>query len=105
MFSCNVVNNGLVPGLPDWSAVEIPGVATARGIRPISVPDLGKPLTAILARRLTSVDLAVEAALNGDRDLVIEAMIADGAVFDADTAAALTDDLIAAQAQHLPRFA
>ncbi len=105
MFSCNVVNRGLVPGLPDWSAVEIPGVATARGIRPIAVPDLGKPLTAILARRLTSVDLAVEAALNGDRDLVIEAMIADGAVFDVRTAAALTDDLLAAQAEHLPRFA
>lgn len=104
MFSCNVVNKGLVPGLPDWSAVEIPGVATARGIRPIAVPDLGKPLTAILSRRLSSVDLAVEAALSGDRGLVIEAMIADGAVFDADKAAALVDDLIAAQAQHLPRF-
>lgn len=104
MFSCNVINNGLVPGLPAWSAVEIPGVATARGIRPLAVPDLGKPLTAILARRLSSVDLAVEAALTGDRNLVIEAMLADGAVFDSDSAAALTDDLLAAQAQHLPRF-
>lgn len=104
MFSCNVVNHGLVPGLPDWSAVEIPGVATGRGIRPVRVPDLGKPLTAILARRLSSVDIAVEAALTGDRDLVVEAMIADGAVFDADAASALTDDLLAAQAQHLPRF-
>ena len=53
MFSCNVVNNGLVPGLPDWSAVEIPGVATgARHPAASAVPDLGKPLTAILARRL-----------------------------------------------------
>ncbi|KQO97006.1 family 4 glycosyl hydrolase [Leifsonia sp. Leaf264] len=105
MFSCNVVNNGLVPGLPDWSAVEIPGVATARGIRPVAVPDLGKPLTAVLARRLSSVDIAVDAALHGDRDLVVEAMIADGAIVDVDAAAALTDDLLAAQAQHLPRFA
>ncbi|MBO1739183.1 hypothetical protein [Leifsonia sp. TF02-11] len=105
MFSCNVVNRGLVPGLPDWSAVEIPGVATARGIRPIEVPDLGKPLTAILARRLSSVDIAVEAALTGDRDLVVEAMIADGAVVDVDRAAALTDDLLAEQARFLPRFA
>ena len=32
-------------------------------------------------------------------------MIADGAIFDADRAATLADDLIAAQAQHLPRFA
>jgi len=105
MFSCNVINNGLVPGLPDGAAVEIPGVATARGIRPIEVPDLGAPLTAVLARRLSSVAIAVEAALTGDRGLVVEAMIADGAVTDADAAAALTDDLIAAQAQHLPRFA
>ncbi|MDN4599371.1 hypothetical protein ACF1AJ_19110 [Leifsonia sp. NPDC014704] len=105
MFSCNVVNRGLVPGLPDWSAVEIPGVATARGVRPVLVPDLGKPLTAILSRRLSSVDIAVEAALTGDRDLVVEAMIADGAVLDADRAAALTDDLLAEQARFLSRFA
>lgn len=104
-FSCNVVNHGLVPGLPDRSAVEIPGIATARGIRPQRVPDLGRPLTAILARRLSSVDIAVEAALTGNRDLVVEAMIADGAVTDAARAAALTDDLLAAQAQHLPTFA
>ena len=104
MFSCNVVNKGLVPGLPDWSAVEIPGVATGRGIRPLSVPDLGKPLTAILARRLSSVDIAVEAALRGDRDLVFEAMLADGAVSRSDVAATLTAELLTAQAEYLPRF-
>ncbi|MDO7883020.1 hypothetical protein [Antiquaquibacter soli] len=104
MFSCNVINNGLVPGLPDGAAVEIPGVATARGIRPISVPDLSAPLTAILQRRLASVGIAVEAAMTGDRDLVVEAMLADGAVFDPDAAAALTDDLIAEQLRFLPQF-
>lgn len=104
-FSCNVINHALVPGLPDWSAVEVPGIATARGIRPQRVPDLGRPLTAILARRLSSVDIAVQAALTGDRDLAVEAIIADGAVTDADRAAALADDLLSAQARHLPRFA
>lgn len=105
IFSCNVPNRGLVPGLPDDAAVEIPGVATARGIRPLAVPDLSLPLTAILARRLSSVYLALAAALQGSRDLTIEAMIADGAVTDPDAAAALTDDLIAAQARYLPAFA
>ncbi len=105
MFSCNVLNRGCVPGLPDDAALEIPGVATGRGIRPISVPDLGVPLTAILNGRLTSVYLAVEAAMTGDRDLVVEAMLADGAVSDPDAAADLTDALIAAQQQHLPQFA
>jgi alpha-galactosidase len=104
-FSCNVVNNGTVPGLPADSAPEVPGIATVRGIRPMAVPDLGGPLTAILNRRLSSVYLAVEAAMTGDRDLVVEAMIADGGVTDSDAAAALTDDLLAAQAEHLPAFA
>lgn len=104
MFSCNVLNHGAVPGLPDDAALEIPGVATARGIRPVSVPDLGAPLTAILNRRLSSVYLSVEAAMTGNRDLVVEAMIADGAVTDPDRAATLTDALIAAQRQHLPLF-
>ncbi|MFI5856810.1 hypothetical protein [Streptomyces parvulus] len=105
MFSVNVPNRGSVPELPDEAALEIPAVATARGLRPVSVPDLSAPLTAILARRLTSVELATEAAMTGDRDLVVEAMIADGAVTDPDAAAALTDALLAAQRAHLPQFA
>jgi alpha-galactosidase len=104
MFSCNVLNQGSVPQLPDDAALEIPGVATARGIRSISVPDLPAPITAILSRRLSSVYLAMEAAMTGSRDLAVEAMIADGAVTDPSDAARLTDALIAAQAQHLPRF-
>jgi alpha-galactosidase len=79
-------------------------VATARGLRPVSVPDLSAPLTAVLARRLTPVDLAVEAAMTGSRDLVVEAVLADGAVTEPDAAAALTDALIAAQKRFLPRF-
>ncbi len=105
MFSCNVLNRGSVPGLPDDAALEIPGVATARGIRPVAVPDLPTPLRAILSRRLSSVYLAIEAAMSGDRDLVVEAMIADGAVTDPDAAAALTDALLDAQRPYLPRFA
>jgi alpha-galactosidase len=105
MFSVNVINRGLVPGLPDDACVEIPGVATGRGLRPVAVPDLSAPLTAILNRRLASVVLALEAAMTGDRDLVVEAMLADGAVTDPGRAAKLTADLIEAQAAHLPRFA
>ncbi|WP_084963918.1 hypothetical protein [Thermoactinospora rubra] len=105
MFSVNVPNRGAVPGLPDDAALEIPGVATARGLRPVQVPDLSAPLTSILARRLASVYLAVEAAMTGSRDLAVEAVIADGAVTDPAAAAALTDALIAAHKRFLPNFA
>ncbi|GIH28470.1 alpha-galactosidase [Acrocarpospora phusangensis] len=104
MFSVNVPNNGAVPGLPGDAALEIPGVATARGLRPIAVPDLPAPLTAILARRLTSVYLAIEAAMTGSRDLAIEAVIADGAVTDPTAATKLTDALLTEQKRFLPAF-
>ncbi|GAA2697205.1 family 4 glycosyl hydrolase [Nonomuraea recticatena] len=105
MFSVNVPNHGAVPGLPSDAALEIPGVATARGLRPVSVPDLSAPLTSILARRLTSVSLAVEAAMTGSRDLAVEAVIADGALTHPDAAARLMDALIAEQKRFLPHFA
>lgn len=104
MFSVNVPNRGSVPGLPDGAALEIPGVATARGLRSISVPDLSTPLTALLNHRLTSVSLAIEAAMTGNRDLVVEAILSDGAVTDPAKAQLLTIDLLAAQAEHLPAF-
>lgn len=105
MFSVNVLNTGAVPGLPDDAALEVPGVATARGLRSLRVPDLGGPLTAVLTRRLVPVELATEAAMTGDRSLVVEAMLADGAVTDRGHARDLTDALIEAQAAHLPAFA
>ena len=105
MFSVNVLNRGAVPGLPDDAALEVPGVATAAGLRAIQVPDLSGPLKAILAQRLVPVYLAVEAAMTGDRGLVVEAMLADGAISDPTHARTLADALLAAQAPHLPAFA
>jgi alpha-galactosidase len=105
MFSVNMLNRGSVPGLPADAALEIPGVATARGLRQLHVPDLSRPLTAILARRLASVELAIDAALTGSVDMTVEAVLADGAVHDPDAARALVVDLVDAQRKHLPAFA
>jgi alpha-galactosidase len=103
--SVNVPNRGHVPNLPARAVLELPAVATARGMRPMAVPDFPDVLAAIVERRLASVELAVAAALSGDRDLVVEALLADGAVTDPDRAAALSAALIDAQAEHLPLFA
>lgn len=103
--SVNVPNTGYVPNLPQGAVLEIPGVATARGLRPVGVPDFPDTLAAIVDRRLASVTLTIEASLRGDRDLVVEALLADGAVHDPDTAADLANSYIATQSQYLPWFA
>ena len=104
-FNVNVPNDGLVPNLPDDAVLEIPSMATACGLRAVSVPDFPDTLAAIIKRRLASVTLTIEAAMNADRDLVIEALLADGAVTDPDVAAQMTDRYIAEQAEYLPQFA
>lgn len=105
MFSVNVTNCGEVPAMPRGAVLEIPGVATARGMRPIAVPDLPTPIAAILQWRLASVDVLIAAAMQGDRGLVVEALLLDGAVSDPFLAGRLADRYLAEQAAHLPRFA
>ena len=53
---------------------------------------------------LTLCDRAVEAALRGDRGLFVEALLADGALHDPDTAREMGEALLAAQGAYLPQF-
>jgi len=66
--------------------------------------DYPEILTGILARKLSAVRLTVEAALQGDRALLREALLADGAVTDPQVAAQLGDELLKAHRAHLPQF-
>jgi alpha-galactosidase len=102
--SANVPNRGLVPNLPDHAILEVPSIVTGRGLRGVQVPDLPTKLAAILMKRLAPIDITIEAALTGDRDLFAEALILDGAVADPDTARAMVNDFIDVQAQHMPLF-
>ena len=49
-------------------------------------------------------ELAIEAALSGDRDVALRALLANPLVADYDVAAPLLDALLEANRAHLPRF-
>jgi alpha-galactosidase len=66
--------------------------------------ELPPGVTAILQRVISVQELTVEAALKGDRQLVVQAMLADGDVLIREDAEALTDALLNAQRQWLPQF-
>lgn len=105
VYSINVPNGGSVPNLPADAVLELPVSATARGFSALSAGPLPAPLAGILLRRLTAIEITVEAALQGSRELFVEALLADGAVEDLTTAAKLADGLIDAHREHLPQFA
>lgn len=104
VFSVNLPNNGAVPNLPAEAVLELPAVATATGLRPLQLPDFSEPLAAIITRKLSATLLTVEAALQGDRKLFAEALLADGAVTDVNVANQLRDELLEAHKRYLPNF-
>ena len=104
LYSANLPNRGAIPALPPEAVLELPAVATAGGLRPIQLPDFPAPLAAIISRRAAATSLTVEAALAGDRRLLVEALLADGAVSDPTVAGKLGDDLLEAHREHLPNF-
>ena len=104
VFSVNIPNEGAVPGLPDDAVLEIPGVATGIGFCPMRLTGFSDELKGIIARRLASVNLTVGAALNGDKNMWIEAMLLDGAVTDEKVAAALVEEFLEEYKDCLPQY-
>lgn len=104
IYSANLPNHGQIPNLPLDAIVEGPAVAEANGLRPLMQPPLSPGLAGTLAARLQWVETTVDAALEGSRDMFIQALLLDGAVRSIDIAERLADDLLSAQAAYLPQF-
>jgi alpha-galactosidase len=104
VFSANMPNDGAVPNLPADAILELPAAATATGLRPLQILDFPDPLAAIISRKLVATRLTMEAALAGDRGLLVEALLADGAVTDPGMAQQMGDQLLQAHRDHLPNF-
>jgi len=102
----NVRNEGCVQGLPDWAVVEVPGVVGPTGVRGVAMGALPPGITAILANEVAVQDRVVEAAVHGDREAALQALLLDPvANHDFDAASALLDDLLRTHAAYLPQFA
>ena len=104
VFSANLPNCGAVPGLPDDAVLELPAVSTARGLCALQLSGFPDTLTAVLARKISAIRLTVAAALEGERRLFYEALLADGAVTDPAVAAHMGDELLEAHRAYLPQF-
>ncbi|MBM3500165.1 MAG: hypothetical protein FJX74_16030 [Armatimonadetes bacterium] len=104
VFPMNVPNR-TVDGIPRDFVLEMPVTATAAGCLPTALPPMPPGILAWVTEALYGVEITVEAAIRGDRSLVVQALLYDRSVPDLAAAEALADDLLAAQAEHLPNFA
>lgn len=106
LIHANVPNRGLIDNLPTGAVVEVPSIVDAGGVHPQHfgrIPTVG----AALNRTYLSVaELAIEAALTGDRDLVRRAVLVDpnaSSTLTPEQIWDLCDELTRAHAAYLPR--
>jgi alpha-galactosidase/6-phospho-beta-glucosidase family protein len=104
-FFANLPNTGQVPNLPSDVVVETPVLVDGMGFHPIVQKPLPAAVAGTLATRYQWVEVVVEAALEGNRDKLITALILDGCVSSTDQAVMLANELITAQQAYLPAFA
>lgn len=103
----SVPNTGLITNLPAGCAVEVPCMVDGRGVHPCYVGALPPQLAGLNESNVRSQELAVRAALNGDRDALYQAVMLDpltGAVLSLPEIRAMVDEMLQAQREWLPQF-
>jgi alpha-galactosidase len=103
----NVANTGLVTNLPNGCVVEIPGYVDRNGIQPTFIGDLPLACAATCRTSISVQEMAVQAALTGDKDLVKLALLHDpltAAVCIPEEVWNMADEMFAQLAPWLPQF-
>ncbi|MCZ8514107.1 alpha-glucosidase/alpha-galactosidase [Paenibacillus filicis] len=103
----NIGNRGLITNLPDGCTIEIPCYVDRSGIQPTFVGDLPLACAATCRTSVSVQEMAVEAALTGDRTLVKQAVLHDpltAAVCTTDEVWRMCDEMFEALAPWLPQF-
>ena len=106
-FSANVRNDGFITNLPNGACVEVPTYVDRTGLHPTTVGDLPVQCAALNQSNVSVQGLAVEAALTGDPELVVQACAMDPLTSACLTLAEtreMVSEMFAASSQWLPQF-
>jgi len=101
----NLPNEGYIENLPDESIVEVPGVVSGMGVRGMGVGCLPEPVAELCRRQLTVTDLAVHAAVTGDKQAALQAILLDPMVNDIDAAKGILREFLEVHGDLMPQFA
>ncbi len=88
-----VLNRGAIPNLAPDLAVEVPLLADATGVHPVSLGPLPDPVAKLLTVQAGVQQLAVEAAVHASKELALQALLIDPVVTSTDAAVRILDEL------------
>jgi 6-phospho-beta-glucosidase len=100
----NVRNDGAIPNLPGDAVVEVNARIDREGAHPLPVDPLAPEMLGLVEHAKAYELLAVRAAMTGDRNVALNALMTNPLVGDYRVAQPLLDALLEANRDHLPRF-
>jgi 6-phospho-beta-glucosidase len=99
----NLRNNGTLPFLSDETVIEVSAEVSSAGITAVPQPEpLPAHMRGLIAHVSAYEELALDAAIRGGRDRVVQALLAHPLIGQYDLANRLGDALIAANEKFLP---
>lgn len=106
-FNGNVRNFGLIDNLPQGCCVEVPVLASRRGLEPIHVGAMPPQLAILSGTSAQIEEMAVAGSLAGDRDLIYQAICYDpltAAVCSLREIRSMVDEMFEINKDWLPQF-
>ncbi len=101
----NVINNGALPWMADDDVVEVKTLVSKDQLIPIPVRNFNNPHICELMRTVKAYEKhAARAALTGDRDEAIRALMIHPLIGDVNAAVACFDEMLEAHRRYLPQF-
>jgi 6-phospho-beta-glucosidase len=97
-------NDGALPDLAATAVVEVPARIDRDGAHPLPLAPLGAEIRGLVQQVKAYEELAIEAAMSGDRGSALRALMANPLVGDWAIAEPLLDALLEANRAYLPRF-
>lgn len=76
----NIPNQGLLPDLPDWLAVEVPAIVDRNGVHGVPMGRLPRGYAGLLLNQVAVHDLTAEAVLQKSKAAALQALLVDPVV-------------------------
>lgn len=100
----NTPNRGAIPDLPAGAVVEVPCLVGADGAEPERTAPLQPEIRGLVQAVKAFEELTVRAAVEGDRRLALQALLAHPPIRSFQTAQGLLEALLQAHREYLPQF-
>ena len=104
VFIVNIPNAGAIPNLPAEAVIETEGVTDSTGVRGLTIGECPLALKGILEKRFAWQELVADAAVTGDRNLALQALMLDEMALPPDRSEDMLDELLEASKGLLPQF-